>query len=313
MASWQYNCYDVSMKTHKFQRGVSLSVLACDGMGIDADDLLKLSLMDLGIRRFRLMTYWDRCEQLPGKYDFGWIDQQIDQIASYDGEVTLCIGFKQPRWPEGHQPEWAKSLSPTKWQKALLDFVEATVKHFKSNKTITSWQLENEALNKGFGLVDNYDRSRLIREFDLIKKLDKKRPVIMSLSNSYGLPVRKPRPDSHGFSIYLNMVTNGKRSYMHVPFWGVILRSSFIFATSTRKSFIHELQCEPWGPRSNELLSDAEQFESMSLTRFKKALRFACLTRLKPVDLWGLEWWYWRKINRDDDRFWLAAKDYYFN
>jgi Beta-galactosidase len=292
-------------------KGASLSILVCEAMKIDHLDLLEKSMTELGIKRFRLMTYWDRCEKVQGKYDFSWVDKQLKIVEKYDGEVTMCLGFKQPRWPEGHQPEWAKSLSPEAWQKALIKFLKTTVLHFKDSEVITSWQLENEALNRGFGLVDNFERSRLVEEFNLVKKLDKSRPVIMSLSNSYGLPLRKPRPDLHGFSIYLNMVTNGKRSYVHMPFWGVLIRTILIWITSFKGSFLHELQCEPWGPRATELLSDEEQFESMSVERFRKALRFAKLSGLKPVDLWGLEWWYWRKLYRNDDRFWGVARRYF--
>jgi hypothetical protein len=232
------------MKDYKY--GASLSVLACEGMGLDPGTLLKDAIKDLGVRRFRLMTYWDKCEKSPGKYDFAWVDKQIKEIAKYDGEVTLCLGFKQPRWPEGHQPEWAKKLDSKAWEKALMNFLEASVRHFRNNKTITSWQLENEALNRGFGLVDNYDRKRLINELGLVKKLDSTRPVIMSLSNSYGLPFRKPRPDLHGFSIYLNMVTNGKRSYLHMPFWAVIIRTILIHFSTTVRAL---------GPQSHRALN----------------------------------------------------------
>jgi Beta-galactosidase len=298
-------------RMNRFNKGASLSILACEAMQISHLDLLEKSMTDLGIKRFRLMTYWDRCEKVQGKYDFCWVDEQLKIVEKYDGEVTMCLGFKQPRWPEGHQPEWAKSLSSEKWQKALMKFLKATVLHFKDSEVITSWQLENEALNRGFGLVDNFDRSRLVEEFNLVKKLDKTRTVIMSLSNSYGLPLRSPRPDLHGFSIYLNMVTNGKRSYKHMPFFGVLIRTGLIQALGLRPSFIHELQCEPWGKRATEELDDVDQFESMSIERFKKALRFAKLTNLKPVDLWGLEWWYWRKLYRDDDRYWEIARSYF--
>src|SRR5690606_13866888 len=120
------------------------------------------------------------------------LDWQISMAEANDAEVTLCLGLRQPRWPESHWPDWAKGLSDNEWQQALLDFIEALVERYKNRECIVSYQLENEAMLKRFGKNGNFDRKRLKREYRLVKRLDPTRPVIMTTSDSWGIPFFGP-------------------------------------------------------------------------------------------------------------------------
>jgi len=184
--------------------GVSFSVKQCRNFGIDPRDTLAW-LLEKGWRRFRLMSYWNEHEKQPGKYDFRALDAQIQQIRKADGVATLCLGARQPRWPENHWPNWAWKATKPERTAALLRYIEVVVKRYKNEACIVSYQLENEALFKNFGQRSEIDRKRLRAEFALVKKLDQKRPVIMSTSDPWGIPLRRPFPDIVGFSYYFTV------------------------------------------------------------------------------------------------------------
>src|SRR5688572_31818160 len=191
------------------QFGVSFSLKQCRNFGVDPKKCLEWLITDAGFRRFRLMSYWNEHEKHPGKYDFSELDRQIKRITEAGGIVTLCLGARQPRWPENHWPKWAWKLSKDERSAALLAFIEQVVERYKHKPCIVSYQLENEALLTNFGERAEVDRRRLQDEFSLVKRLDPARPIIMTVSDQRGIPVRAPIPDIVGFSYY-HIVYNGK-------------------------------------------------------------------------------------------------------
>src|SRR6187402_2289074 len=104
--------------------GVSLSVKQCRNFDISSTSCLKWLLKDCGFRRFRLMSYWDEIESTRGFYNFQELDNQIKLISKNNGTITLCLGARQPRWPENHWPVWAWDLSKEDRSIALLKFIE---------------------------------------------------------------------------------------------------------------------------------------------------------------------------------------------
>jgi hypothetical protein len=290
--------------------GVSFSVKQCRNFVLEPDKVLKW-LIGVGFRRFRLMSYWDEHEPKQGALDFSGLDRQIKMINMAGRKITLCLGVRQPRWPENHWPAWSLKLDRQKRTEAICAYIEAVVLRYKDNPAIESYQLENEALLRSFGENSDIDRSRLRREFNLVKKLDPNRPVIMTTSTSWGIPLRRPIPDRVGFSVYQIIFNNRKSKYtlsFHKP-WLDRLRAGLIKTIWRKNSFIHELQLEPWGPRAIWEMSQAEQDKSMSAFQIRKNIRLAASTRLGPIDLWGGEWWYWRMFNEKDSSVWQAVKE----
>jgi hypothetical protein len=288
--------------------GMSFSLKQCRDFEINPKDTLNFLIEDLGFRRFRLMSYWNEHEKSPGSYSFNELDWQIEMIEKAGGEVSLCLGARQPRWPESHYPQWALNLSRDEMIPALLKFNKEVIKRYSARKSVISWQLENEALNRGFGLNGNFDRQRLNLEMDQLRSLSVK-PVIMSTSNTWGIPIRKPRPDIFGFTLYrIQYSKNGyKRSKLPIIWYKA---RAFLIKLITRKNcFIHELQMEPWGPKGTQNLSRSEQEKSMSHKQLKFNLEFARKTNLFPIDLWGGEWLFWRKVKFSDQETWKLAKD----
>jgi len=279
--------------------GVSVSVKQCRSFGISTNDCLAWLLEDCGFRRFRLMSYWDLIEPAPGTYDFRELDTQIATIRRRKGTVTLGLGARQPRWPENHWPDWAWKLPKAERTTALLEFIKTVVKRYHGNDTIVSYQLENEALLGSFGTRSEVDRDRLRQEFALVKQLDPRRPIIMSTSTSWGIPLQRPIPDAVGFSYYQVLFNAHKQRYTKAfhKIWLHRLRARLIKLIWRRPSFIHELQLEPWGPKNIWEMSLEEQMESMSPDQIRHTITQAKEIGLSPIDLWGGEWWYWSAKN----------------
>lgn len=293
--------------------GASFSVPYAEYLGISPRECLKASLVDLGVRRLRLMTYWNRVEKKRGKYSFREIDWQIKMAEKHGAVVTLCLGLRQPRWPENHWPAWARNLPEDEWQTALLNFIEAVVRRYRGYDCVISWQLENEAFNRNFGLDGNFDRERLKREMELVKTLDPNRPVIMTASNSWGVPLLGPRADIYGFSVYRYVYRKEKYWLTRLTPGFFRLRALIVRLLQFRKAFIHELQAEPWGPKGIPDMSIKEQFKSMNPLRVQEAVRFAASAGLYPADLWGLEWWYWLKTRHRRPQIWDYMREVYQN
>lgn len=290
------------------QFGASLSIKQCRNFGIQPIKVLEWSINQLGIKRYRLMSYWNEHETMQGVYDWSHLDGLVKLISKRGGTVSMCLGVRQPRWPESHWPEWAKDISIEERNDALAKFIEKVVKRYKKYSCIVEWQLENEALLKTFGHAGDFDRKRLRDEYKLVKRLDN-RPIIMTTSTSWGIPIRNPIPDRVGFSYYNIVHNKGKYKKSIYQPWIFKLRAHLIKIIHNRPSFIHELQAEPWGPKNIWEMSQEEQAKSMSVQALRQNIMAAKKTGLYPIDLWGLEWWYWQKTVNQNDDFWLALKE----
>lgn len=287
--------------------GVSFSLSQCRNMGLNPHETLDW-LLAQGWRRFRLMSYWNEHEKQPGNYDFTELDWQIAAISNAGGKISLCLGVKQPRWPEYHWPGWAWQCAPAERSAALLTYVRKVVEHYQDQPAIISWQLENEALLSNFGKHIDIDRSRLRDEFNLVKQLDPSRPIIMSTSNGWGIPFRRPIPDLVGFSLYLLRYENGKYRKTVQSTTLHRARKFLIRIFWHRPTYIHELQCEPWGPQAIWHMSPEEQNKSMSPGQIRINIEAAKQVRAMPIDLWGGEWWYWRHL-QGDTTIWQAVSE----
>jgi hypothetical protein len=290
------------------QFGVSFSIKQCRNFQLDPGETLEWLLKDAGFRRFRLMSYWNEHEKQPNKFDFTELDKQIRLIAKYKGQITLCLGVRQPRWPENHWPDWAWEAEKDSRSAALLLFIEKVVKRYRSKKCITSWQLENEALLTDFGERAEVDRERLEQEYMLIKQLDPDRRIIMTTSTSWGIPIHAPIPDVVGFSFYHTLYRDS--GYHHSLFypWVHRLRKSLIYLLHQKPVFIHELQLEPWGPTAIWKMPVSEQDKSMDRQAIARNVALARKIKAPPIDLWGGEWWYWRLKKHDDPTIWAAVR-----
>lgn len=292
--------------------GVSFSKERSEEFGLDWKGNFTALLDDMQLKHFRLMSYWSAHEKERGQFDFTDLDWQINEAAKRGAKVDIVLGLRQPRWPECWEPEWATKLSGNEWKQAIYAYMEVVIKRYKDNPTVANWQLENEAVNNWFGKCGPPDRVRLQEEYNLVKSWDPNRHIRMSLSDQHGLPVNGPIPDEFGFSVYRTVWNTFSPWHFYItyptPIWYHRARAMVIDWMHHKPVFIHELQLEPWGPRDTKELSREEQDKSMSVEQIGKSIKFARQIGAPDIDLWGGEWWYWRKVN-GDPTIWNAVKD----
>lgn len=291
--------------------GVSFSEKYARELGTDPHKNYLALLDDLKFKKVRLMSYWNEHEKVRGHYDFSTLDWYINEAKKRNVSVSLAIGLRQPRWPECHEPAWAKKLSGGEWKQALYKYLETTVTHYENNSAVTSWQLENEAANWAFmGECSDIDHTRLSEELDLVKQHSNK-PVRMNLSDQHGLPLRVPKPDEYGFSVYRTVWFAPLKNYVTypTPLFYHKMRASTLKLFFNRDFYIHELQLEPWGPKATKDLSYEEQKKSMDAKQIHKNIAFARQLNASEIDTWGGEWWYWRKEKFQDSSAWEAVRE----
>lgn len=303
--------------------GASFVPAYAESLGLDPQETMDALISDVGIRHFRLVSYWSQLAPQPDRYDFTLLDWQLEKAEAADAKVTLSLGLRQPRWPECHMPDWARSMPMSQWQPYLEDFIAAVVQRYKDSPALASYQLENEFFLRGFGncseIPGAMERQRLVSEFELVKKLDPKHKVIISRSNNaLGTPLGKPTPDEFGISIY-KRVWDGAltKRYLEYPFpaWYYAFVAGAQKMHTGKDMIIHELQAEAWGPRGQHLsdISLKEANKSFNAERFRDRIRFAEGTGMREAYLWGAEYWYFRLVHQNDTSVWNVAKDVFGN
>ncbi|CAN5391991.1 hypothetical protein BH10PAT3_BH10PAT3_2230 [soil metagenome] len=282
---------------------------------LNPKETLTAMLDDLEFKKVRLVSYWSNIEHTRGTYDFSELDWQMEMAKSRGTRVALAIGLRQPRWPECHMPDWAQAEPITEWQPQLQQFIAAVVERYKDNPALDSYQLENEYFLSVFGECPNFDRDRLVSEYNLVKGIDPNHTLVVSMSNNaIGTPIGKPTPDEWAISVYKRVwdKTITQRYFEYpIPAWYYGFRAGWVELTRGRDSFIHELQTEPWiadpgGGRKDE--SRTEQDKKLDAIRRKDRIKYGEATGMREVDMWGVEWWYWRKVKFNDPSLWNVAK-----
>jgi hypothetical protein len=306
--------YQHSQKGKPQTLGVTYIADYAQSLGLDAHQTYQAILNDLGVKHLRLVSYWSAIEPHQGSYDFSELDYEMAQAEAHDAKVTLAVGLRQPRWPECHPPTWVDTTKPSaQWQPQLNAYMTAVIERYKHSPALESYQLENEFFNT-FGQCHDFDRARLNSELAMVKRLDPSRPVIITRSNNYiGFSVRNPLPDTIGISVY-RRVWDGTltKRYFQYPFpsWYYAFLAGAQQMLTGKPSVIHELQTEPWPPEGKSItdISLAEQNKTFDKERLQTTTSFATQTGIKQVDLWGAEYWYYRKTVLHEPSVWNQAK-----
>lgn len=309
IAQWYiYTQRDVPMRV-----GVTFISKYAKTLNVDPEETLEAILTDLKPSQVRLVSYWNEIETSPGVYDFSNLDWQFEKVAKHNSKVSLAIGLRQPRWPECHPPTWQINAPKEVRYQELLKVMSATINHYKDHPALESYQLENEFFLSVFGECPDFDRQRLINEFNAVKALDPNHPVIISRSNNaIGFPINQPKPDIYGVSVYKRVWDrNLTKRYFEYPFpawfYGFLAGGSKII--DGRDLIIHELQAESWTPDGyNTVTAPTEElYKSMNPERLADRFEYARASGIKHIDLWGAEWWYAMKVNRDQPELWNTA------
>lgn len=313
VAQW----YIHSERSKPYVQGVTFIPSYASYLGVEPQQTMD-ALLDIGVRHFRLVSYWDQIEATQGAYDFTQLDWQFKKAEQSGSKVTLAVGLRQPRWPECHAPDWVDTKQPAQqWQPRLERFMQRVIERYKDSPALDSYQLENEFYNH-FGECYNFDRQRLKDELALVKKLDSKHPVIISRSNNYvGLMLRQPLPDEIGISVYRRVWEPHINRYFQYPYpaWYYAFLAGGEKLLTGKDSVLHELQAEPWPPRGKNIIdvSLAEQNKSFDAKSFSERVEFAKATGMREVYYWGAEYWYYRMVVLHDKSVWNVAEQTFAN
>lgn len=308
--------YIWSQRDKPLELGATFISDYAQSLGVDPKETLNAMVDDLHIKHLRLVGYWDKLEPSPGQYDFSDLDWQFAAANKAGTKVSLAVGLRQPRWPECHMPSWAASEPKDVWAGQLQTFMQAVIERYKGNPALETYQLENEYFLKVFGQCPDFSRDRLVSEFNLVKKLDPDHPVIVSRSNNaIGTPIYAPVPDMYGVSVYKRVWVPIVGRYVEYPFpaWFYAFLAGTEKIIQGKDTVIHELQAEPWPPNGQSIreTSLAEQSKSLDATRLHNRFVYGEATGMKQIDLWGAEYWYYRKVRLHDPTVWDAAREEY--
>jgi len=291
--------------------GVTFSQPFAEQMGIDWREAYSAILDDLGVRKLRLIAYWPEIESQDNQFYFDDLDWQVREARKRGAEIILAVGCRLPRWPECYVPDWVKSLPEAKQEEKVLRMLSMVVEHYKDENAIKVWQVENEPFLKSFGECPKLDEGFLDEEIALVRRLDLvRRPVMLTTSGELS-DWTKPalKADILGTSLYRMIWSDflGHFRYPIPPGFYYKREKLTKWLTGIDKIVLIELQAEPWGPKMIYETSIKEQGKSMDLDMFKEVIEYTKRTGFDEAYLWGVEWWYQRKVQRND-AFWGEAK-----
>jgi hypothetical protein len=281
--------------------GVSFIPDYASYLGVDPQATMDVLIKDVGVKQFRLTSYWSDIETSPGQYDFSTLDWEFAKADAAHATVNLTVGLRQPRWPECHAPSFYDTSKPeAEWYPHLESFMTAVVNRYKNNPALAGYQVENEYFLQGFGTCTNSDRTRLIDETNLVRALDPHHQIIIGRSNNaLGWPVGAPTPDTFSISVYRRVWDAGvTHRYLEYPFpgWFYAFTAGWQKIFTGKDMIIGELQTEAWPPNGQTIpeTSLAEQSKSIDAQRMQTTIQFGKASGMKTIDLWGAEYWYYR-------------------
>ena len=103
-------------------------------------------MAELGIKKARIQSGWQKTEREKGVYDFGWLDSIVNNLLKIGVEPWLCLCYGNDLYtPAAKTVFGAVGCPPIKTQEerdAWSDYVEATTRHFKGR--IHYYEIWNE-------------------------------------------------------------------------------------------------------------------------------------------------------------------------
>lgn len=292
--------------------GVSFSPQYAKSLGLDYKQVFEASVNDLGVKNFRVMTYWDQSESQEGKFNYSETDYVISKAKENNLNILLVVGVKQPRWPECYIPKWVLPLDKDKREEKALIYLENTVKRYKNEEVIWGYQVENEPFVDFGEPCISGSVEFLEKEVSLVRRLDPEKPIVITDSGEAGLPITVMRlSDIFGTTVY-KKVHNELFGYFEYPYPALYYKlKSYItrnlFAPNNDETILAELQTEPWAKTSLISTPIDMQTEIFSTDDFKRHIEISQKIGFSKTYLWGVEWWYFMKVyNRPE--YWDFAK-----
>lgn len=291
--------------------GVAFSQKQSEDLGIPWRDSYLAVLDDLKVSNLKLIAYWDLIEPNDDDYSFEDLDFQVEEARKRDVKIIFTVGRKVPRWPECHIPGWAAELDKEKQEEEVLEMIEKIIYRYNDEDSIWAWQVENEPFFN-FGDCPDITEEFLKEEIDLVKLIDyKNRPIIISDSGSNRFWFKTARlGDIVSISLYRKVWFHELETYVEYPFPAVFYwrKARIVKSLFGKEVICGELQAEPWGPSLIQDLPIEKHKETMDLEKFQDNISFAKETGFDKFYLWGVEWWYWLKVEQNQPEIWEEAK-----
>lgn len=285
----------------KPEYGATFSARYASDLGLNPVEVYEEMITDMGIRKMRLVAYWDEIEKEDDVLDFSSLDWQMEMSEKYGIEVILTIGRRVPRWPECHIPRWVNELSKEEQGNELKEFIATTVERYKRYESLKIWQVENEAFLSVYateicGLI--VDDELIDEEIALVKQIDPTREILMTDSGNLGFWSRAyKRGDIFGstFYVYLMFDGNMKSPLTHNTYKFKKWINDLVFGK--KEVYLIEISVEPW---LNDPIAEVpidELIRRLPISREKVILERARETGFKQQYLWGVEWLYYLKVH----------------
>lgn len=314
--------------------GVTFSCRQAQWLELDCRETLAALLDEVGVRHLRFSVYWDEVEPERGRFDFSAVEWMLEEARQRGASVVLTIGMKGVRRPEFYFPDWLRQEAeipayespatvPLVAERTLV-LVEETVRRFASDDVIEAWQVENEPFVRRADPDHLWwiTRDLLEREIAVVRNTDPRgRPIIFTddSSNIYdvgwrdnlSLPIdvmgtnysfEKPLRPLNLLTLYINPYIAGGLA----PVMGWQANSLHDLGI---EYWVTEFQAEPWAEGVSIKDIEPSHRAFFSPDTMKKNINWAARGGADRIYLWGVEWWYYWKVKRGDDRFWEAGKE----
>lgn len=296
--------------------GVDFSQSQTEYLNLNWKEVYSAIINDLGAKNIKLHTNWNWVENKKDEFYFSDIDWQIKQAEENNVKILYVIGLKTGRWPECHIPDWAQNLSEDQQQSELLNYIMQVILRYKDSKAIAFWQVENEPLFK-FGECPAWyykNDDFLKKEVSLVKSLDPSRQILISESGEQSMWLGAAKiGDIVGITMYRDAWVHITDTFgfnisfpLNPTFYS---RKAGIIKKLFNKNVIGiELQAEPWMSKPLMETTVDEQLKSMNPEILEQNIEYAKETGLDKFYLWGVEWWYWLKTEKNNPDTWNEAK-----
>lgn len=296
----------------KVKFGVSFSHKYASELGLDWTEVYWAIINDLGVKDIRLAVHWDTIEEDDDFYNLTDFEWMVEEAAKRDINIIMAIGRRTPRWPECHDPAWIAGLTKEEIDRKVLDMLEVVVNHFKGYKNIKVWQIENEPLLDLFGKCPKADKKLLEQEVALVRSLDSRPIMITDTGELSNWTQAAQLADIFGVTMYKTVWNKfiGVWRYPWPPAYYYFKARRIGKKFDLDKIVVSELQAEPWA-KGDERIIDMplwEQFNLFSRNDFMKNLDYVSRAGFKEAYLWGVEWWYWLKKEKNRPEFWNEAR-----
>ncbi|MDO5580353.1 MAG: beta-galactosidase [Planctomycetia bacterium] len=128
--------------------GRSDFAIGCEMLPRDYGDFeeFKEYIAPLGIKRIRLHAGWAKIEPEKGKFDFTWLDKQVDYLISQGMDPLLETSYGNPIYPGGGGASLSDGMPQGKEALAAWDhYVDKLAAHYKGR--VRDWACWNEPNN----------------------------------------------------------------------------------------------------------------------------------------------------------------------